>query len=111
MDAPFIIWLIALANPDPMEQLFPAVNISNGDEIMDIPMNVDVFCSDHRCGASTHLVLNPTTGLVTHLVVKEDTAPYAERLVPIKWVTAISDELVRLRCTRGQVAGMKAMEG
>ena len=38
---------------------------------MDIPLNVDVHCPDGRCGRSTHIIINPATEQVTHLVVKE----------------------------------------
>ena len=63
---------------------------------MDIPLNVDVHCTDGRFGRSTYIVLNPTTEQVTHLVVKEQTAPYTEHLIPISWLKETTPDLILL---------------
>ena len=49
---------------------------------MDIPVNVDVYCDEVLCGRSTYVILNPVTDQVTHLVVKQETFPATDRLVP-----------------------------
>ena len=46
---------------------------------MEIPLNVDVHCSDGHCGRSTYIILNPTTEQVTHLVVKQKQPPAVGR--------------------------------
>jgi hypothetical protein len=49
---------------------------------MDIPIEADVRCADGPCGWSTYIILNLATQQVTHLVVKQSTFSYTERLVP-----------------------------
>ena len=53
---------------------------------MDIPMNAEAYCADGLCGHSAYIIVNPISRQVTHLVVKERTAPHTERLVPVRWV-------------------------
>jgi sporulation protein YlmC with PRC-barrel domain len=75
---------------------------------MDIPIDADVRCADGPCGWSTYIILNPTTQQVTHLVVKESTFPYAERLVPIDQVMEADAHTIRLRCTGRELAAMES---
>ena len=49
---------------------------------MKLPLNVDVHCTDGRCGRSTYIIYNPATETVTHVVVKELKSPQTERLAP-----------------------------
>lgn len=74
---------------------------------MDIPVNADVYCSDHRCGRSTYIIVNPTIKQVTHLVVKEKGFPHTERLVPIDLVLETSPDRIQLRNTQYQLAEME----
>lgn len=67
---------------------------------MDIPLNVDVHCVDGRCGRSTHIILNPTTEQVTHLVVREQWPSRIERLVPVNWVTVSTRDVIVLKQAR-----------
>ncbi len=71
---------------------------------MDIPLNVDVHCSDGRCGRSTHIVINPTTEQVTHVVIKEQWPSPNERIVPVGWIAATTREVIVLNHTREQFA-------
>ena len=71
---------------------------------MEIPLNVDVHCTDGRCGRSTYIVLNPTTETVTHLVVKERVSPQIERLVPVGWIKETTPDLILLARTKAEVA-------
>jgi sporulation protein YlmC with PRC-barrel domain len=66
---------------------------------MDLPLNAVVHCRDGRCGRSTHIILNPTTEQVTHLVVRERQPSRTERLVPISWVENSTPELILLNRT------------
>jgi sporulation protein YlmC with PRC-barrel domain len=75
---------------------------------MDVPINADVQCADGPCGQSTYVILNPATRQVTHLVVKESTFPYTERLVSIDQVMETDPHLIRLRCTGRELAAMEA---
>jgi sporulation protein YlmC with PRC-barrel domain len=67
---------------------------------MDIPLNVDVHCPDGRCGRSTHIIINPASEKVTHLVVKEQWPSWVERLVPVDWVAATTRDIIVLRYPR-----------
>lgn len=71
---------------------------------MDFPLNVDVHCIDGLCGRSTHIILNPITDRVMHIVVKEQNAPYTERIIPVKWVKETTPELILLSHTKNEVA-------
>ena len=63
---------------------------------MDIPLNVLVHCTDGQCGRSTHIILNPMNGEITHVVVKEKTPSQVERLVPRRWIAASASEVIML---------------
>ncbi len=67
---------------------------------MDIPLNVDVHCPDGRCGRSTHIIINPTTEKVTHLVVREQWPSWVERVVPVNWVAATTRDIIVLNHNR-----------
>jgi sporulation protein YlmC with PRC-barrel domain len=74
---------------------------------MDIPINAEVQCADGACGRSTYVVLDPEIGEVTHLVVRETQIPHTERLVAIEQVVEANPHLIRLRCSRQQLARME----
>ena len=67
-------------------------------QAIDIPINVEVKCCGRNCGRSTHVVLNPVTKEITHLVVKQRAFPHTERLVPVGLIAESTPRLVRLRC-------------
>lgn len=70
---------------------------------MDIPMDVEVFCTDGKCGRSAGVVLKPKTEEVTHLIVKEKDAPHEEILVPVEAVGATTPDSINLSLTRDMV--------
>jgi sporulation protein YlmC with PRC-barrel domain len=74
---------------------------------MKFPLNVDVHCTDGLCGRSTHIILNPVTEQVSHLVVKEKQSPGIERLVSVKLVANTADEVVLLSCTKKDYAKLE----
>jgi sporulation protein YlmC with PRC-barrel domain len=67
---------------------------------MKFPLDVDVHCSDGLCGRSTHIILNPVTEQVSHIVVKEEQSPGVERLVSVKLVASTAAEVILLNCTK-----------
>jgi sporulation protein YlmC with PRC-barrel domain len=71
---------------------------------MDMPLNVQVYCVDGLCGQSKEVVMDRETEEVTHLVVKERYSPHTELLVPINLVTETTPDMIRLRCTKGELA-------
>jgi sporulation protein YlmC with PRC-barrel domain len=74
---------------------------------MDIPINVDVQCADGLCGRLTHVVIHPLTQQVTHLVVREAETPHTERMIPVALVAETTPNLVRMGCTRDELAKME----
>ncbi len=73
---------------------------------MNIPVNVDVYCSDGLCGHSSHLVVNLANNRVTHLVVKEKHFPHTEYMVPIAQVMDSTPDMMKLRCTMADLVEM-----
>jgi sporulation protein YlmC with PRC-barrel domain len=74
---------------------------------MEVPLNVEVHCTDGRCGRSTHIVLNPATEQVTHIVVRERRPSSVERLVPVLLVDRTAAEVILLDCTRKEFAALE----
>ena len=74
---------------------------------MDMPLNVEVYCTDGLCGQSKEVVMDRGTEQVTHLVVKEKHAPHTELLVPIDLVTETTPHTIRLRCANDELAEMQ----
>jgi sporulation protein YlmC with PRC-barrel domain len=70
---------------------------------IDIPMDAGVECTDGVCGVSTHVVINPISKKVTHLVVKQKEFPHIERMVPVEWVTQTTSNLIQLKCTKEKI--------
>jgi uncharacterized protein YrrD len=69
---------------------------------MDISMNAQVICVDGPIGKTSHIILNPQTDTVTHLIVAEKDFPYQERLVPVDFIMESTPEHIQLRCTKKQ---------
>jgi hypothetical protein len=74
---------------------------------MDIPIGVQVHCTDGLCGRSTYVLINPLHEEVTHLVVKQAEAPHTERMVPIEEVSETAPDVILLRCTRAELHKME----
>jgi sporulation protein YlmC with PRC-barrel domain len=74
---------------------------------MEFPLNAEVHCTDGRCGRSSHVILNPTTEQVTHLVVRERRPSSVERLVPARLVTQTAAEVILLNCSLEQFAKLE----
>jgi hypothetical protein len=74
---------------------------------MDISLNVAVHCVDGFGGRSTHIILNPITQIVSHIVVAEKKAPHIERLVLIDWIKTTTPDLILLDCRRDQLSQME----
>jgi sporulation protein YlmC with PRC-barrel domain len=70
---------------------------------MDIPINAKIQCTDGSCGRSTHVVLNPVSNTVTHLVVKEPGFAHPERIVSIDKIISSTPSEIRLRCSKAEL--------
>ncbi|MFP4349487.1 MAG: PRC-barrel domain-containing protein [Thermodesulfobacteriota bacterium] len=73
---------------------------------MNYPLNADVHCKDGRFGRSTHIILNPTSDKVSHVVVKEEKSPHSMRLLPVKWIKEATPELILVNGTRREVQSL-----
>jgi hypothetical protein len=73
---------------------------------MDISINAKVSCSDGPCGQSTRVILKPTTGEITHLVVSDETFPETDFLVSIDHVVESTPDQIRLNCSLEELSKM-----
>ncbi len=73
---------------------------------MEIPLNAQVECTDGACGRSEFVLVNPVIDQVTHLVVKEDSFPNTEYLVPVDFVTETQGDTIRMRCSKAELEKM-----
>ena len=71
---------------------------------MDVPLNVDVQCTDSVCGQSTYVIVNPSSKRVTHVVVREQLFPHTEYLVPVELIHESTPERILLHCTSQELA-------
>ncbi len=73
----------------------------------DIPIKAKVECTDGPCGKSTHVIADPNSGKLTHVVVKDKKLPGSpDRLVPVEKIADTSGGVIRLNCTRDELADM-----
>ena len=75
---------------------------------MEIPLNAQVECTDGIYGRSEYVLIDPLTDEVTHLVVKQDSAPNTEYIVPIKLISETIANTLRLRCSQAKLETMQA---
>jgi sporulation protein YlmC with PRC-barrel domain len=73
---------------------------------MEIPLNVQVECTDGVFGRSAYVLINPVIDQVTHLVVKEDSSPNREYIVPIDFITKTIADTIQLRCSKAELEKM-----
>ncbi|MGD8473737.1 MAG: PRC-barrel domain containing protein, partial [Anaerolineae bacterium] len=78
-----------------------------GAQAMEVPLNVEVHCSDGRCGRSTYIVLNPATEQITHIVVREKQPSRVERLVPAVLIQQTAAEVIVLGCTLEEFSALE----
>ncbi|MDR3576040.1 MAG: PRC-barrel domain-containing protein [Anaerolineaceae bacterium] len=73
---------------------------------MEIPLNARVECTDGVCGRSVCVLVNPVIEKVTHLVVKEDSSPFTQYIVPVDLVTETLADTIRLNCSKAVLEKM-----
>jgi len=72
---------------------------------MNIPIKVKVECTDGDCGKSTNVIVNPVSRTVTHVAIEDRSLPEnPTRLVPVASVAKVTEDRIRLSCTRADVA-------
>ena len=73
---------------------------------MEIPINTQVECTDGICGHSVCVLINPVNDQVTHLVVKTDSSPNAEYIVPVELMAETISDTIRLNCSQADLEMM-----
>ena len=73
---------------------------------MQIPLNAQVECTDGVYGRSEFVLINPLIDHITHLVVKGDSFPNTEYIVPVDFVTETIANTIRLRCSTAEMEKM-----
>jgi sporulation protein YlmC with PRC-barrel domain len=53
-----------------------------------------------------YVLINPVADQVTHLVVKEDSPPNTEYIVPVDFVTETKADTIQLRCSKAELEKM-----
>jgi sporulation protein YlmC with PRC-barrel domain len=74
---------------------------------MEIPLNAQVECTDGVYGRSEYVLIDPVIDQVTHLVVKEESSPHTEYIVPMDFITETIADTIRLRCSKTELEQMK----
>jgi sporulation protein YlmC with PRC-barrel domain len=75
-------------------------------KIMEIPLQAQVECTDGICGHSVFVLVNPVLDQVTHLVVRMDSTPNTEYIVPVDLVTETIADTIQLRCSKAEMEKM-----
>jgi uncharacterized membrane protein/sporulation protein YlmC with PRC-barrel domain len=75
-------------------------------DVIDIPLNADVECTNGPGGQSTGLIVDPATLQVTHFVVREPKRPHTERLVPVEYVAETTPDTIHLRCSEKELVDL-----
>ncbi|HEY9152482.1 MAG TPA: hypothetical protein VIN60_06315 [Anaerolineales bacterium] len=73
---------------------------------MEIPLQAHVECTDGVCGRSVYVLINPVVEKVTHLVVREDTSPNTQYIVPVEAISATIVDTIQLRCSKAELEKM-----
>jgi sporulation protein YlmC with PRC-barrel domain len=73
---------------------------------MEIPLNAQVECKDGVCGHSVFVIINPVTEEVTHVVVREDTSPNTEYVVPVNIMDDTVADTIQLSCSQADLKKM-----
>ena len=76
--------------------------------MIDIPVNAEIVCADGIGGRSTHIVLNPKTKEVTHVVVKEHGFMGIEHLVQVGQIVESTPTSIHLGCTKAELGEMES---
>ncbi len=73
---------------------------------MEISVQAQVECTDGVCGRSAYVLINPVIEQVTHVVVREDSSPHTEYIVPVDAVSATIADTIQLTCSKAELEKM-----
>jgi len=74
---------------------------------MDIPIHAAVQCADGPDGQVDHIIVDPTTKKITHIVVRETGLMGEEIMVPIEDIIESTPTTVHLRLLRKELESMQ----
>jgi len=74
---------------------------------IDLTLSAPVHATDALVGRIEHVVVDPSHGRATFIVVREDALPNTLRLVPEKYVASADDKGVRLSIDAAKLAGLR----
>lgn len=74
--------------------------------MVDVPVYARVECTDGLDGQSVGVIIDPMTWQVTHFLIQESRLSHTEHLVPACSVVDTTPDLVRLRCSKSELAAM-----
>lgn len=73
-----------------------------------IPINAEVVCLDGKSGISCHIIINPVTKNITHIVVKDSHfSDSNKRLVPIEKIINSTSDSIALGCSLEELSQME----
>src|SRR5829696_2605480 len=71
---------------------------------MQIPIDVEVQCTDGEAGRTSAIIVDPATKQVTHVVVKGTGTLLGEFLVPVDMIDQATPHSLNLRWSREKLA-------
>ncbi len=75
--------------------------------MIEIPISAPVECTDGKVGISTHVIIDPTSRKITHIVVSNEEAIGAQNwLVSMDVVSESTHDYIHLNCTKDELASM-----
>jgi uncharacterized protein YrrD len=77
---------------------------------MELPIDVEVYCTDGIGGKSSAIVLNPETKEVTHLAVRTKGWLNDEYMVPLNLVVSSAADRITLSCSLAEMAELPPFE-
>ena len=77
------------------------------EHAFDVSLEAPVFAEEAKVGRVANVVVDPSHGRATFLVVREDALPNTLRLVSEKFIAASGPDGVRLSCPPAKFAAMR----
>ncbi|MEM8673206.1 MAG: hypothetical protein AAGF83_04960 [Cyanobacteria bacterium P01_G01_bin.67] len=79
-----------------------------GSSTLALSLKAQVLCVEGNSGQLTHVIINPTTLQVSHIVVEHPALFGSQtRLVPIDYVSSTAAQFIKLNCTQDELVGME----
>lgn len=73
---------------------------------MDIPLNANVYSTEHSVGRSICLLVNPFNKTITHFVLERHALFGYQQLVPVTLIKVTTADMILLNCTTAELADL-----